>query len=516
MSLPALSLFSCQQNGGKPNFLIIMTDQQRWDTINAAGNDEIYTPNLDKLISESVYFSEAVCPVPVSGPSRTCMLTGYLLENTHVYTNADSDTLHDCRFLSYDQILADSGYKVEYYGKFHSPEQMAECYSNQPNYGLSGIRLIREWEQIYRHYLLDIANTKSQIQRSGQLFDFSFYGGLLYEPNPMDKRYDALPSGILSENARVTQPDHHGTLLLDDEYTITAFQAKQTIDAIARLKDEKFSITCSFHSPHAPMLATSSYLSYYDIDSLSVPKSVDDCMETNPYLRANGRMYLPEYRDPEKLRYMKADYYALITEIDYWVGKILDKLSELGLDKNTVVIFMSDHGEMLGAHGMREKNNFLEESVRVPLIIRDPRLASDPKIVDTPVSCLNVFQTIMDYAGKNAVSDGYSLRPLMEGNVAEYDFAVSEWNRSKNVPNLMVRTQKWKLIVNTQDLTGRLDALYDLESDPYEMSNLLYGNISQEYRTIAGDLMEGLISYMAERNYPYMQELCEKADAIRE
>lgn len=155
---------------------------------------------------------------------------------------------------------------------------------------------------------------------------------------------------------------------------------------------------------------------------MPVPVSIGDSIEESPYRNANGCLKRREYADPEKIRYMTAEYYALVTEVDLWVGKILDALDEYGLAENILVVFVSDHGEMLGAHGMREKNVFLEESVCVPLIIRYPARISAGKRIDTPVSTMNIYSTILDYAGVPAKSAGFSLRKLMEGGMPEYNF----------------------------------------------------------------------------------------------
>lgn len=203
---------------------------------------------------------------------------------------------------------------------------------------------------------------------------------------------------------------------------------------------------------------------------------------------------------------MIANYYGFVTEIDEWVGKIINKLEELKLRENTLIIFMSDHGEMLGAHGMREKNIFLEESVRVPLIINFPGKISGRR-VDAPVSLLNVFPTIMDYAGIEAESEGFSLRGLTKGKSAPVDFAVSEWNwPNRDVPNLMIRTRDWKLLISRNKDNKNPDALYDLKNDPYELNNLLYTD-REAYRKTAEKLQAKLVDYLEDVNYSYVEEI---------
>lgn len=500
---------SIAQKKSSPNILVIMTDQQRWDALRYSGvNDIIKTPNLDKLAATGAYFSQACSPCPVSGPARTSILTGRLTESTGIRTNMDSDDNKACSYKTFDQILAANGYVAEYFGKFHSPGSMANCYSNPSEYGYTGSKLIKDWEKLYHFYIAE--NVKKRPIVDGELVDFSFYNGLTYTPAPIDRRFPLLPTGILSEKElktrQLSQSDHHGHLNLPAEHTITAVQGRQTIAALERNKDKKFIITCSFHCPHSPMLPSEPYSSMYKPSEMPVPKTISDKMEGNPYYKSNGRLLMPEYADSTKIGDMIANYYGFVTEIDDWVGKILNKLDELKLRDNTLIIFMSDHGEMLGAHGMREKNVMLEESVRIPLIINYPSKISCRKI-DTPVSLINVFPTILDYAGIKAESDGYSLRSLANGKAPKTDFAVAEWNWEKQeVPNLMIRTKEWKLLISRNNNQKNLDALYDLKNDPYELNNLLFTDRAK-YKKEAENLKAKLVDYLGKVKYSYTEEI---------
>lgn len=497
------------QKKSSPNILVIMTDQQRWDALRYSGaNDIIQTPNLDQLAKQGAYFSQASSPCPVSGPARTSILTGRLIESTGIRTNMDSDNDKKCDYKTFDQILSSNGYKAEYIGKFHSPMDMARVYSNPSEYGYEVPQLIKSWEKLYHFYLDE--NIKKRQPKEGELIDVSFYNGITYTPAPIDRRYPYLPTGILPEKELVfrqhSQSDTHGHLNLSAEYTITAVQGRQTIAALERNKDNKFVITCSFHCPHSPMLPSEPYASMYNPSEMPIPKTISDKMEGNPYNKSNGRLLMPEYADNAKIGYMIADYYAFVTEIDDWVGKILAKLDELKLRENTLIIFVSDHGEMLGAHGMREKNIFLEESLRVPLIINMPARIKPIKI-ETPVSTLNIFSTILDYAGIKAESDGYSLRKLASGKNSATDFAVSEWNWEKQeVPNLMIRTKDWKLMISRYDNLKRLDALFDLKNDPYELNNLLFSN-REKYKKTAEELKSKLVDYLEKVKYSYVEDV---------
>ena len=492
-----------------PNILIIMTDQQRWDALRYSGaNAIIKTPNLDKLARNGAYFSQACSPCPVSGPARTSILTGRMTETTGIRTNMDSDDDKATSYKTFDQLLVANGYVAEYYGKFHSPSYMADCYSNPSEYGYQGSRLIKDWEKLYHYYLAQ--NIKKNQPKEGELIDFSFYNGITYTPSPIDRRFPNMPTVTIPEKElgrrQLSQSDHHGHLNLDAKHTITAVQGRQTIDALERNKDKKFVITCSFHCPHSPILPSEPYASMYKPSEMPVPRTISDKMVGNPYVNSNGRLLMPEYADSTKIGYMIANYYGFVTEIDDWVGKILDKLDELKLRDNTLIIFMSDHGEMLGAHGMREKNIFLEESVRVPLVLHYPSEISARRI-ETPVSLLNIFATIVDYAGVDAHSDGYSLRGMARGKKAPVDYAISEWNwPDREMPNLMIRTQEWKLLISRYNQKKHLDALYDLKNDPFELNNLLYTDLLANAQK-AEVLKAKLVEYLEEVNYSYVDEI---------
>ena len=163
------------------------------------------------------------------------------------------------------------------------------------------------------------------------------------------------------------------------------------------------------------MIPSEPYYSMYDPDKMPIPSSIKDDMQNSPYINANGRNKLTVFADEEKLKYMISNYYGLITELDDWIGQIMKTLEDEGVAEHTMVIFTSDHGEMLGAHGMREKNVFYEESSHVPLIIKMPTEIKKESTVDGYVSNVDLFATIMDYLQiGNYKSDGESLRDLIE------------------------------------------------------------------------------------------------------
>ena len=492
------------QSEEKPNILIIMTDQQAWDAVGYSGNKAIITPNLDRLASQGVNFSHAVTPCPVCVPARTSILTGRLTETTTIRDNRDAKT-GECYYPTFDEILVKRGYRSEYYGKFHGPEHMARVYMNPPIEGMPGTEPIMRWEPLYIRYLKETIEKRPL--KPGELYESTFYGGTIpYRLDPTDRYFKYMPGGEIPEKekeTRLSQADIHGVLDLPAEYTITAIQGKLTLEALERLKEEQFVLTCSFHCPHVPITPSEPYASMYRAGEMPVSVSISDTRDNSPYRTGEK---IPPYNDSDMVQYMVANYYAFVTEIDDWVGKILDKLDELELAENTLVVFVSDHGEMLGAHGMRGKFNFYEESVRVPFVVRYPGHIEPAQTISTPVSILNIFPTVLDYAGLNNIpTDGYSLRGIMEGSEAPaYDFAVSEWQwKNANLPSIMIRTDKWKLMTTHRTGGRNIEVLYDLKNDPHEINNLLGSNPERfKYKAKAEELRSKLTVYLKDVNSP--------------
>ena len=500
----------------RPNILLIMTDQQGWYASGYSGNDEIITPNLDRLAAEGVNLDQAGTPCAVCVPARTAILTGSLLESSGVWKNGDAR--NNCDLPSFDEILVENGYRAEYYGKFHAPHNLAEVYSNPGKEGKERVDDILDWGANYRQYLNE--NIEKRPLEKAELYENTFYGGIVpYMVAPIDRRYKYLPSGIIPEDEleqrSYGQGDVHGVLDLPAEHTITAVQGKQTIEALESLKDRPFILTCSFHCPHVPITPSEPYVSMYNRDNISIPNSIHHKGENFPYA---PRQLQAQFSDEEMILDMIINYYAFVTEIDYWVGRILNKLEELELTENTLVIFVSDHGEMLGSHGMRGKFNFYEESVHVPLIIKYPGKIGGGQTIDIPVSIMNIFPTILDYAGIMEIpGDGYSLRGMMEGEAPRYDFAVSEWDwHNQSVPSIMIRTEDWKLMTTHRPGGKDVEVLIDLRNDPYEMNNLLGSNSDRfQYKEIVEDLKSKLYGYLQDVGSPLAEGIKDR-EMIRE
>jgi arylsulfatase A-like enzyme len=485
----------------KPNLLFIMTDQQRYDALSIAGNTVLKTPNLDRLAKQGAWFKNAYTPCAVSAPARSSILTGTSVENNGMKTNDRAYSYKQDGLMTmptFDEILTGKGYHCEYYGKWHTQSSHANSYKNPQKSGKNGKSVFGPEGQSYVYDDFLNENSPNRELNEGELYDTFTHRP--YKTNPLDKFYGKTDAEVKQQNLKSIQPDLNGELMIDKKFTMTAFQAQQTIEALERLKDTTFSITCSFHFPHAPMLPTKPYSKKYPAKKMVAPVSISDEMENSPYKKANGRLEHPEYSDPEKIKYMISSYYGLVAEIDDWVGKIMNKLDELGLAENTMVIFTSDHGEMLGAHGLREKNVFYEESAHIPLILRFPGEIEKNKVVNGYISTVDLFATILDYLkiGEHK-SDGMSLRGLMEGtDLVHGKYVVTEWDyRGDSESNYMIVKDGWKLIIPYSESSKVINAMYNLKNDPYEMNNLIGKNPEkQKYAETAEDLRNSLLEWL--------------------
>ena len=496
----------------QPNLLFIMTDQQRFDALGIAGRFPfLQTPNLDRLARTGAYFTHAYTQCAVSAPARTTLLTGQTVWNHKLFTNErvkqDPESFGFTHNLTFDQVLARNGYYIEHHGKLHTPTRLAEGYVNYTKYvtrnGVSTLDVDTPMHE-YRDY---IRNKYGRLPMGeGDQMDTSY--GMPYTPDPIDRRY-GMPTNTPAKEApgkrKFSQPDEHGKLPVPAEDSYTAFQTRRALDALKRgaASGKPFSITCSYHFPHAPMLVTELYYAMYPVKDMPVPASIRDDMADSPYREANGRSLLPQYSDPDKIRYMMSAYFGLVTEIDHWVGELLSELEELGVADNTLVVFLSDHGEMLGSHGLREKNVFFEESARVPLMFNFPGHIA-PVRVDGYVSTLDVYATILDYLGisDKQQNDSESLRGMIEGTDRKKgEYVVTEWlYRGPTQPNYMIVKDSWKLYVPYAPDSKVPNALHNLQRDPYEMTNLLAGDVSETDRAKAEELRAELVKWLKKHN----------------
>lgn len=507
----------------RPNLLFILTDQQTFDAFGLAQEDfgvpersRVQTPNMDRIAKEGAYFRNAYTHCAVCTPARVSLLTGCTIETHGVRNNwvgkanwKDEPGIDAASKIpslrTYDQILGeDFGYAAEYYGKWHAPYSQGCVYDNEVraagttrasfcSYDSSGKEVMTEgmsrnyWEWLTDRGIPEVTRP-DQLPSGQQQCSFTRRA---YKTDALDPSHGKQPGSKTSSSNR------HGLDLVGDGNSISAHQGNDALDALDRLgkSDNPFTLHVSFHAPHNPFVATERYHKMYDTDNLDPPPNLNDDM-TNSAYRGRSAEKGSAYRDLEKLRRWKATYYGTVTEIDEWVGRLTAKLETLGIDDDTMVIFTSDHGEMLGAHGMRGKTAFYDESARVPLAMRFPGRIQPGIIVEEPVTHIDMHASILDYLGVVTESeddwptayksDGKSLRSTIDGCSTSDNFVVTMWNstdirsgsKASSQPAFMVRKGMWKLMVPNPEgkSNNAIEMLFDLEADPHEMNNLVGKN----------------------------------------
>ncbi|MGH9626782.1 MAG: sulfatase family protein [Bryobacteraceae bacterium] len=434
-----------------PNVLFLMTDQHRFDALSCAGNPIVETPNLDRLARQGVRFTRAVCSSPLCGPSRASLLSGQYQHGHRCSGNAEISKAGMPESVdTWDEILARRGYHTEYHGKWHTGSANRSHYADGLPYYL----------KLYHDYLA--GKYPGRRPRDGEAIDR--YTHWPYRYLPVDRMM------LRATKEGLDMPHHNeaGEHTVPAEESLTAWTVTRVIDFLRRKPPRPFCVTCSILQPHAPLIATRPYCGLYDPARIPLPAPGEDVFTPS------DRAAIPKVltRTPDGLGTFISLYYGLIKEVDDWTGRLLDALDENGYAENTLVVFTSDHGEMLGEHARVSKMVFYEGSLRVPLILRLPGRIPKGRQLAHIASGADLAPTILDYLGVSAPSGmhGRSLKPVIEGRRSEWDFAYSEVRANPRMPNAqrILRTAEWKLVFK-----GGESFLYDLEKDRNESRNLL-------------------------------------------
>ena len=429
----------------KPNILIIYTDQQRWDALGANGNPDIQTPNLDRLAAESVNFDHHFVQNPVCMPSRISFLTGQYpstLGITHMGVPVPEE------LLTLPKLLGQYGYHTANIGKLHFlPHANRDHRKLHPSYGFDHLEIADEpgpYEDAYQAWVRNKA------------------------PDQLDKISLGLPpaAAVWHQSMGIKDRVHHPLQADDqdvgrfdfkgaipfpgrDDVTHSAFVAEQTMIYLRQQGTQSVPFLCiaGFYSPHAPWVVPQKYLDRYDPTTLTLP-------DYPPEVDAQRSA---EHFSDEQLRSARHGYYAMISEVDDYVGQILDTLEEQGQADNTIVIFTSDHGEWLGEHLRYGKGYPAHDCVsRVPLLIRWPN-AGTARQCSQMVEAVDVLPTLLDCAGIQIPPhvQGRSLRPLLTGDEAYSERAsvLMEFTGWK-----IVRSENFRYVAHGD---GR-EFLYDL------------------------------------------------------
>lgn len=422
----------------KPNIIFILTDDQRWDALGHAGNNIIQTPEMDRLASEGSYFKKAFVTTPISAASRASIFTG-MHERTHSYTFQQGDLKQPYVDISYPVLMQQSGYYTGFFGKF-------------------GVNYKK---------IDSLFNVVDNYDRMGRFHDRR---GYFYKT-------------IENDTVHLTQ--------------YTGWQAMNFIENAP--KDTPFCLSLSFSAPHAHDTAPEQYFWQEKSDSLykgitiPMPPLTDDVyFEAQPKEVKEGynrtRWYW-RYDTAEKYQHSMKGYYRMISEVDDEIKSIRELLEKKGIADNTVIILMGDNGYFEGERQLAGKWLMYDNSIRVPLIVYDPRV-NQHFDVDDMVLNIDIPATILDIAEIESPSayQGFSLMPYVKnGNYEKKRKSILVehlWELPQIPSSEGIRSERWKYF--RYRFIDVPEELYDLQNDPMEINNLAadpsYNNVLHAFR----------------------------------
>ncbi len=449
----------------KPNVLFIVTDDQRWDTVHALGNEEIITPNLDKLVSRGTSFVRAHIAGGTCGavcmPSRAMILSGrnpFHLEELGGNIPPEHKTLAE--------TFRNNGYETIGLGKWHNG-----C----PSYA----RSFTQGAKIFFGGMWDHWNVPTcRYDPTGKYDNVINFVVDFYKDNqPQPQHCDEFDPG-----------KHSSTLLTDSAIELLKNNAG---------KEKPFFMYLAYLAPHDPRTMPDCFREMYDPEKIKLPPNFQEIIDTNYPLMVHRDEHLAAYpRDEQEIKRHIAEYFAMITHLDYEIGRLLDALHESGEEDNTIIVFTGDNGLAVGQHGWLGKEDIYEHGVRIPLIFAGPGIAKNVRH-EAFVYLYDVFPTVCDKAGIEIPDsvEGKSFAHLLDGESEEtfrneLYLIFDEFIRG-------IKDDNYKLIEyrNGDEKEDKWTFLYNIKSDPWETVNLAD---NKEYKEKVEQMRKLIIRYRDE------------------
>jgi uncharacterized sulfatase len=433
-------------DGQKLNVLFIVSDDLN-NKLGCYGYDPARTPNIDKLAARGVRFDRAYCQFPLCNPSRASFLTGLRPDTTGVYENATQFRKNVPSVQTLPQTFQKAGYYVARVGKLYH-------YGVPGQIGTPGLDDPPSWQHTVNPKGRDKTEEDKVVLHTGA-----------------PGRIGAAISYYAADGA--------------DEEQTDGMVATETIKLLEQNKDRPFFIAAGFYRPHVPCVAPKKYFGLHPREAQSLPQEPANHLAAVPQVALAVRP--PHYGlNEDQLKSFLQGYHASKSFMDAQVGRLLAALDRLGLADNTVVVFFSDHGWLLGEHGQWQKMSLFEESARVPLVIYAPKAQGNGKSSPRTVELVDLHPTLADLCGlaPPAGLEGRSLKPLLDDPAAAWS-KPAYTQVTRGTPTLTgekakagqprtvgrsVRTERWRY---TEWDDGQKGAeLYDHDNDPHEYKNL--------------------------------------------
>ena len=462
----------------RPNIILLMTDDQRWDAMSCAGNPVLDTPHMDRLAAKGCRFTQAFCTNSLCSPSRASFLTG-------LYSHAHGLTGNNAGGPPADSHL-------EHFYRRRG-ERLQDHFNNDPTSTLRA----------------NAVTFAELLQASGYFTAMAGKWHLKSPPRGYD-HWAILPRQGVYRDPQFIVNDGPAQMrgYVDDVIMDQALEALRT-----RNPEKPFLLQVGFKAPHREWLPPDRYATLYEDLDMPAPATFDDTLDGRPAAVSESDMAiadlpdflgrgLPEDSPAEERKrinhqLLTKNYYRVLKAVDDNVGRLLDYLDESGLEQDTLIVFTSDNGFFLGEYGLYDKRMAYEASIRIPMLVRYPA-GIEASLVDEEHMVLSndVFHTLLDYAGveapASAAAHGASWRPLFEAEGSEWRrsflYEYISYPEDHCVGKLRaVRTERWKLIHYIQE--PEAFELFDLENDPEERVNL-FGRpgLAQQARRMRAEL----------------------------
>lgn len=453
----------------RPNILWICTDSQRWDTLGCTGNPHVRTPHADRLAREGTLFEHCYAQNPLCQPSRANFLTGRYPVTTHLRQNGQDIPESEVLIT---KLLADAGYVCGLAGKFH----LSACDHRIRNFGRAAKNWGRRpWHEFFR-------GTERRVDDGYSEFHWD-HAPAGVNPSSAYTRWVDRKGGTFVREPREDQP-----LVgkgMPDELHQSTWCAEMTCDFLRGYADSDIPWLYSVNpfDPHFDFNPPDAFLEPYldRLDEIPLPAWREGELAAKPAYQeafAHSRKYDLSKLTERDHRYLRAAYWAMCDHLDVNLGRILDCLEETGQRENTVVIFTSDHGELLGDHGIYQKGPFLYDgAIRVPLIVSWPGMIPQGRRLDTMVELGDLAPTLLEAAGvpRPPGMQTQSFWELLTDDALpdrhRDDIYCEYYNSNPNPEPIYctaLRTHRHKLVVWHGQELGEL---YDLENDPAEIEN---------------------------------------------
>ncbi len=425
---------SSQAEERKPNILLLLSDDLN-TALSGFGHPQCKTPRLDELAKHGVRFENMHCQYPVCGASRASLMTGLYPYTNGMLGNSGNLRKNLPDVVTLSQLFRNNGYHAGRVSKIYHMGIPFEIIAGTAYHDDA-----KSWDET--------VNIKAPEQNAP---------GKRTEWSPKDKGSQTF-TGVEASTGDLEHAD--------------GMAAEAAIEFLKRNKDKPFFLGCGFVRPHVPLVAPSKYFDLYDRDAMVVPQVPEDDLDDVPKIIRNYKSIDRYGVTPDLHKGLLEAYYASISYMDAQVGRVLDALDELGLRENTIVIFSSDHGYLLGQHHKFQKQHLFEESTRVPFILSVPWMTDSHGTASGHITELvDLYPTVAELAGLTppAKLQGLSLGPILENP------ATNEWTKNlaftiSRSGGESIRTPDWRF--THWGFGAKGSELYDRKNDPNEFTNL--------------------------------------------